>query len=189
MTLLTCLIPCLLSISGLVFLHVSGRRWEGGGRSQMEPFVGAQNGQARAAVLKYDQQVVVLHQDHVLLCSWKPGYSLVHLGMICGGSGGTLLFGSQNFRYWIGPGMGRGREEAGENAAEEQQLGKSSANFWGGLLFLTEAKPNDSPFSNLCSSLKNGQTMTLASFHHASLDKGHFLLITLVAQCPLTLSP
>ena len=81
--------------------------------------------------------------------------------------------------------MGRGKEEAGENAAEEQQLGKSSANFWGGLLFLTEAKPNDSPFSNLCSSLKNGQPMTLASFHHASLDKGHFLLITLVAQCPL----
>lgn len=87
----------------------------------MEPFVGAQNGQARAAVLKYDQQVVVLHQDHVLLCSWKPGYSLVHLGMFCGGRGGTLLFGSQNFRYWIGPGMGRGRERL-----EKMQLRNSN---------------------------------------------------------------
>ena len=57
----------------------------------MEPFVGGQNGQARAAVLKYDQQMVVFHQDHVLLCSWKPGYSLVHLGMFCRGGGCSTL--------------------------------------------------------------------------------------------------
>lgn len=61
----------------------------------MGPFAGAPNGRPRAAVLQYDQQMVVLHQDQTWLFSQCIGDDLLRGG---GGGSGCLLFESQNFR-------------------------------------------------------------------------------------------
>lgn len=90
----------------------------GGGHSN------APGGQARAAVLRHGQEVAVLHQDHLL----ETG---LHSGCLWGCSMVDTLWIPEFYvlGHWVGDllghGMDWGREEAGEDAAENGSSGAS----------------------------------------------------------------